>query len=293
MKLFLIICLCGMLLLAQEPTPAPVEPTPAPAPVEPAQVVAPAPVAVSDADLLVGTWKITYLEEDGEQAPQFIIDSVTFIFSKEKVVLDGGDRKLDIQYKIDTTTDPKQMDFTITEEPAPILGIYKIDGDKLEMCFEANAGRDIGRPTKFEAPEGSQHLIFKLERKTVVDTPATPETSAPLVDLKWYSSLATAKLENPGKPIFVDVAADWCGPCKRLETATKTVAKVQTALQPFVLVRIMDNEGDNAEAKELKIEAYPTLIFLDKEGKEIERQEGFGGVEPLVRLLDSVAEKIK
>lgn len=123
-------------------------------------------------------------------------------------------------------------------------------------------------------------------------TAATGKTTTP-GGLEWYHNLAEAQKANTGKPIFIDVSADWCGPCKRLEAAFHENTQVQEALKPFTLVSIKDNEGKNEEAKQLKVEAYPTLIFFDKTGKEVGRQEGFGKIEQFITLVNDMAAKSK
>lgn len=175
MKSLCTILLCCIVLFAQEP-----------------QIVVPASTS-DDVDLLIGTWKALYIEEDGEQAPQDLLETIIFSFSKEKVVIQSSEKAIDVIYKLDSTKSPKHIDFIIQEQPAPILGIYNIDGDQLQMCFEAQSGKNIGRPTKFDASADSQYVIFKLERKKVViETPAPQGNNTPIVTPETNTAVTTA-----------------------------------------------------------------------------------------------------
>ena len=66
---------------------------------------------------------------------------------------------------MDPKKDPAEIDIippTDKKEPT-VLGIYKVDGDNLTVCFRRGK-TDSGRPTKFESPEGSEVLVITLKR---------------------------------------------------------------------------------------------------------------------------------
>ena len=95
--------------------------------------------------------------------------------------------------------------------------------------------------------------------------------------IKWGTSLEAAKAESKksGKPILVDFYTDWCGWCTRLDETTYQDDRIKLLGQEVIPVRL-DAEGDSkALAEKYKIEAYPTLLFLDASGKEIERVTGY------------------
>lgn len=94
----------------------------------------------------------------------------------------------------------------------------------------------------------------------------------------FQEALIKAKEEN--KPIFLDIYATWCGPCKMLKRKTfsdKEVGDYFNANFINISVNGETNEGQEL-ARKYNIEGYPTLLLLDKEGNKKAKQVGF--VEP-------------
>lgn len=105
--------------------------------------------------------------------------------------------------------------------------------------------------------------------------------------LSWKQILAKAKTEN--KLIMVDCYTTWCGPCKMMTKKTFTDEKVAAFYNKnFVNVKMqMDTaKNDTKETKEryadarlinskYQIEAYPTILFLDADGKILDKAIGY------------------
>lgn len=88
----------------------------------------------------------------------------------------------------------------------------------------------------------------------------------------WQEIKIKAKAEN--KLIFVDVYAIWCGPCKTMDKHVFNNEKVGTFYNTNFIPFKMDAEkGEGPDfAKEYNITSYPTLLFIDGEGKQIMRK---------------------
>jgi uncharacterized protein (TIGR03067 family) len=82
-----------------------------------------------------------------------------FVFKEGKMT--AVEDKETISYKLDGGADPKRIDLDF-DDTKPILGIYKLEGDVLVICFP-KGGRGE-RPTKFESPAGSRISLMTLKR---------------------------------------------------------------------------------------------------------------------------------
>ena len=91
----------------------------------------------------------------------------------------------------------------------------------------------------------------------------------------WEEALALAKKE--GKPIFLDISASWCGPCKLLKANTFPNVQVGAYYNKnFINVAVDGEIGEGITlARKYKIRGYPTLLFLDSEGQIISKESGY------------------
>lgn len=90
----------------------------------------------------------------------------------------------------------------------------------------------------------------------------------------WAEAQAKAKAEN--KLIFVDAYTSWCGPCRWMSANIFTDASVASYYnQNFVNVKLDQEKGEGVTfARNYKVMAYPTLIFVNSAGTEINRNVG-------------------
>lgn len=90
------------------------------------------------------------------------------------------------------------------------------------------------------------------------------------------AALANAK----GKPVMLDLYADWCVACKEFEKYTFSDPQVQKALSETVLLQAdvtANNADDKALLKHLQVLGLPTILFFDAQGVEqpADRVTGF------------------
>ncbi len=90
----------------------------------------------------------------------------------------------------------------------------------------------------------------------------------------WKEALAESK--KTGKPVFIDVYATWCGPCKKLQSSFKNKEAGEYFNKNFINVRV---NGETAAGNELMsryaVNSYPTLLILDANGKQLARATGY------------------
>lgn len=84
-------------------------------------------------------------------------------------------------------------------------------------------------------------------------------------------SLNAALANAQGKPVMLDLYADWCVACKEFEKYTFSDPQVQQALQNTVLLQAdvtANSAQDVALLKHLQVLGLPTILFFDEDGNE-------------------------
>lgn len=96
-------------------------------------------------------------------------------------------------------------------------------------------------------------------------------------------ALEQAKMEN--KLVFVDAFTTWCGPCKRLSANVFPKAEVgEYYNNNFICVKLdMDKKENHDFAKTYMVTAYPTLLYIDGEGKLVHKALGGRDVEGFIK----------
>ena len=100
----------------------------------------------------------------------------------------------------------------------------------------------------------------------------------------WEEALKLAK--ESGKPLFLNISASWCGPCKALKRNTFPYEEVGTYYNAHFINVLVDGEkGEGIGlAKKFKIKGYPSMIFLDSDGELIAQTSGYRDPEDFIEL---------
>lgn len=135
-----------------------------------------------------------------------------------------------------------------------------------------------------------------LATTTYVNLPETTtethtETGIAFHKGTWDEALLLAKKE--GKPIFLDISASWCGPCKMLKAKTFPDAEVGEFYNAnFINVAVDGERGEGIElARKYKIKGYPSLIFLDSKGNVIAQTAGYRNPKQLIEIGKQILNK--
>ncbi|MGK3187901.1 protein-disulfide reductase DsbD [Enterobacter soli] len=102
---------------------------------------------------------------------------------------------------------------------------------------------------------------------------STAQTQAHLnfTQIKNVDELNTALAQANGRPVMLDLYADWCVACKEFEKYTFSDPQVQNALKETVLLQAnvtANNAQDKALLKQLNVLGLPTILFFNKQGEE-------------------------
>lgn len=98
--------------------------------------------------------------------------------------------------------------------------------------------------------------------------------------VKNVDDLHRALAQAQGKPVMLDLYADWCVACKEFEKYTFSDPQVQNALTDTVLLQAnvtANGPEDKALLKALNVLGLPTILFFNAQGEEqpAQRVTGF------------------
>ena len=98
--------------------------------------------------------------------------------------------------------------------------------------------------------------------------------------VKSEAELQQALAENNKSLVMIDLYADWCVACKEFEKETFSDPSVQKAFGDMLLLQVdmtKNSEENRALMTKYKVLGLPTILFFNRDGKEIEgsRVNGF------------------
>ena len=96
--------------------------------------------------------------------------------------------------------------------------------------------------------------------------------------IHWLSTYQSAIEESrrTGKPIMVDIYADWCPQCHGMDNDTFPNPKVVALSSKFVCLKVDAEKGEGPKiAQHFKIRGYPTIAFTDPGFKKVHLFDAF------------------
>jgi len=119
-------------------------------------------------------------------------------------------------------------------------------------------------------------IVLIIMLITVVSTYAQDSTQP---------DIQNEKKKNKPSITFIELGSVKCIPCKMMQPIMKEIEKEYPEIVEVIFHDVRTEEGKKY-GKEFKVKLIPTQVFLDKNGKEFFRHEGFFGKEEIVTLIE-------
>ena len=183
--------------------------------------------------------------------------------------------KLDIDFS-DVSDVPSTQQFDLKKE---INKQIKVNVPKwknvseLTIYFENEEADYLDiKQIQFFGSAGSQNInigeMKKMEDENYVPIKGNKDTEG-IFSLKSGETIEGFLSKNPGKTVFVDFHANWCGPCKQLGPI---LCQKAAEIGALVLKVDVDQHKDIADAN--NISSIP-VVLLYKNGQKIDSMVGF------------------
>jgi thioredoxin:protein disulfide reductase len=140
---------------------------------------------------------------------------------------------------------------------------------------------------------GRFDVLQPLSHQTVTTNGPVNTNRAPTFKVIPSEALETTLASLSGKPVVLDVYADWCISCVEFERFTFHEPQVAALLEQFTLLKVdttQNTAADQSLLKRLKLFGPPAIIFYSPQGKEMEgvRVIGFQAAQPFSEHLKQV-----
>lgn len=118
------------------------------------------------AESLIGKYKMTGGERNGEKAPPQFLKDMAAEFTKDKFTLNFGGTKMESTFVVDASKKPMTIDFTpidTKKDRLKVEAIISVEKDIVKICWiEADDAK--GYPKDFTTTKENKYMIFIMEK---------------------------------------------------------------------------------------------------------------------------------
>ena len=119
--------------------------------------------------------------------------------------------------------------------------------------------------------------------------------SGELINWQKYTPEQLRQAKDLSKPVILDFYADWCIPCKELDKFTFSDKRILEQAKKFMMLKAdlthFQSEQTNNLRNKFNIKGVPTIVFINREGREIEdlRLIGFEEAEHFLERMEKAS----
>jgi uncharacterized protein (TIGR03067 family) len=213
-----------------------------------------APRTTETLQQLQGSWQVESWEESGKALPPGQLKTCGVFFGANIFVFRRNDKMYQAgSVQLDPRKSPATINFSIRDGEGKddvMLGIYRLDGDALKLCFDPKGG---SRPEDFKADEKSGLVFIALKK------PKPAVVEAVEIVGKYRSEM----LEAGGKVVVTDVIVEKRGDSYNLTYKLKDEDKILfigTAIRKGDQLSMAWVSAGQVGVSVYKIEAGPKLV---------------------------------
>jgi thioredoxin 1 len=177
-----------------------------------------------------------------------------------------------------------------------VAALPPIAAEEVEQIYEAYRGQMAGRKKEEVLPlirqmveaqrqeEEAGRILAELrkESRIEIDGKALQKLTVVEPGMETQTEADFRKALKGGKPMVVDFGSNRCIPCRQLRPVLQKVRKDHEGKLEVLIIEIQKNQQ---LAAEYQIQVMPTVVFIDKAGKEVFRHQGFMSEEKIKEQL--------
>ncbi len=105
--------------------------------------------------------------------------------------------------------------------------------------------------------------------------------------IDWFTDFEMAKsaAQKYHKPLLVHFSAEWCGPCRKMESGVLTQKEVLTAIREGIVAVKVNVDKRQDLAKRFGIESLPSDIVLEPTGERMLESTGYRPVNEYAAMI--------